>query len=111
MIRSSRIVNIRTSVIPANHRSTQKVYRQSSFNSRNPDITGPNAGPANVIIENRAIAFPLSTGPQISASTTGALGSGALANVPVRNRPASNAPKLFAKAQRKLNAKYKVNDM
>lgn len=36
-------------------------------------MTGPKAGPTNVIHEKRAIAFPLSIGPQISAKTPGTL--------------------------------------
>jgi hypothetical protein len=68
--------------------------------------------PIKVIAENRAMVFPLSTGPQMSARNPGAFKSRALGNVPVKNnRPVSKVAKLFAKAQRKLIAEYEVNNM
>jgi hypothetical protein len=60
---------------------------------------------------NNAIALPLSTGPQMSASTPGALESGAAAQVPVKNLPTRRLPKFGANAQRKLKARYSVNEM
>ena len=67
-------------------------------------MTGARAGPANVQIENAAIAFALSNGVQISANTPGALDSGALTKVPVRNLPTNRAPKFGAQVHRKLKA-------
>jgi hypothetical protein len=75
-----------------------------------------------VIMLNKAMALPRSTGPQISARalarcrdvriyeyiparTPGALDSVLDAKVPVKNLPTSSAPKFGANAQRKLKAK------
>ena len=68
-------------------------------------MTGPSAGPTNVMHEKRAMALPRSIGPHTSANTPGTLESGELANVPVRKRPTRSEPKFGAKAQRKLNAR------
>jgi hypothetical protein len=80
----------------------------------------------NVIMLNRAMALPRSTGPQISARmlmnfrdvgrsahiparTPGALDNVLDANVPVKNLPTNSAAKFGANAQRKLKARYSRN--
>jgi hypothetical protein len=80
----------------------------------------------NVIMLNKAMALPRSTGPQISArklmscrnvgqsayipaKTPGAFDSVLDANVPVKNLPTNSAAKFGANAQRKLKAIYSRN--
>lgn len=90
------MVKQRIEIIPDNHSNSQIVHCHPLCCAANPPTSGPNTGPDTAAIPQIAIAYALFDGLYISESEAPPVAKTGEPKKPVRNRNASNIPKLVA---------------